>query len=417
MKATTENGRERVGRAEPIGLLHVTTIPMSLTFLRGQVGYMKAQGFRVHAVSSPGADLEAFGRAEDVSVSAVGMPRKVTPFQDLAALIRLVAVLRRVRPTIVHAHTPKGGLLGMLAAAVCRVPVRVYHMRGLPMTSARSWKRRVLWCSEWVSCRLAHDVLCVGRGIREEAVRAGLCAPDRIRVLGSGSGNGVDARERFNSARTRDAGRRASRQDLGIPSDAEVIGFVGRLVRDKGIVELAEAWLELREAHPRSHLLLVGPFEPQDPVPNYIERALRKDPRVHLTGMDWDTPRLYAAMDVVALPTYREGFPNVPLEAAAMELPVVATRIAGCMEAVQEGVTGMLVAPGDSADLADRIAEYLANPELRRAHGRAGRRRVLSDYNPETIWQGVLHTYLRLLERRGTAQSSPTMERIGGSVT
>ncbi|HEX6039714.1 glycosyltransferase, partial [Longimicrobium sp.] len=327
----------------PIRLVHLTTIPMSLTFLRGQPGYLAGRGVEVTAVSSPDPELAEFGAREGVPVHGVRMLRRISPLHDLAALSRIVRVLRRVRPHIVHAHTPKGGLLGMIGAWAARVPVRVYHMRGLPLTTATGGKRRLLRATERVSCRLAHRVLCVSPSLRDVALAEGLCPPEKITVPAGGSGQGVDAAGRFDPARL-PAGTRASvRADFGIPADATVVGFVGRVVRDKGVAELAEAWAALRAEFPGARLLLVGPFEPQDPLPAETEGALRGDPSVVLAGEDWDTPRLYAAMDVVVLPSYREGFPNVPLEAAAMELPVVSTRVPGCVDAVADGETGTLV--------------------------------------------------------------------------
>ena len=384
-------------------LVHITTVPMSLVFLRGQVGFMKRCGIDVHAVSSPGQDLEEFARAEGISVTPVPMARRMTPFQDLVAVSRIWRLLRAKRPTIVHAHTPKGGLLGMIAATLANAPVRIYHIRGLPLLGADGMKRRILWLTEWLACRLAHRVICVSRSVQEVAVADGICAADKMRVLLSGSGNGVDARVRFDPDAAAPQ-RETVRARLGIPMDALVIGFVGRIVRDKGIVELSEAWRTLREAHPRSRLLLVGPVETQDPIPESVMMSLRNDARVHFLGMDWNTAPLYAAMDVVALPTYREGFPNVPLEAAAMRLPVVTTRVPGCIDAVMDRVTGILVPARDAYALQAALAEYMASAELRVQHGRAARARVLADYQPEAIWEAMFLEYWALIQER-TAQT------------
>jgi glycosyltransferase involved in cell wall biosynthesis len=240
----------------------------------------------------------------------------------------------------------------------------------------------------------------VSHSVRREAVEARICPPEKIEVLLGGSGNGVDAAGRFDPDAYDDGVRAETRARFGIPRDAVVIGFVGRIVRDKGVVELTGAWRELRERYPHLHLILVGPFEPQDPVPEETERLLREDPRVRLAGMDWNTPPLYAAMDLVALPTYREGFPNVPLEAAAMRLPVVATRIPGCVDAVADGVTGLLVPPRDPAALRDALSRYLDHPELRLLHGAAGRERVLREYRQEALWEVLYAEYRRLLVAR-----------------
>lgn len=384
------------GGAGGVRVVHVTTVPMSLAFLRGQAAFMRARGVELAAVSSPGPDLEAFGREEGVPVAAVEMPRRITPLADLAAVRALCTIFRRMRPDVVHAHTPKGGLLAMVAARLCRVPVRIYHMRGLAFMGASGARRRLLQRTERLSCRLAHSVICVSESIRRLAVEEGICPPQRIRVLAGGSGQGVDARGRFDPERLPAGVRRDVRTRFGIPEAATVVGFVGRVVGDKGIVELEAAWHRLREAFPEVHLLLVGPFEPQDPVPADVEARLRRDPCVHLAGMDWNTPPFYAAMDVVALPTYREGFPNVPLEAAAMRLPVVATRIPGCVDAVEDGVTGMLVPARDAAALTEALRAYLSDAGLRARHGAAGRARVLRHFSPEVIHEALYAEYVRL---------------------
>nr|MBA2669641.1 glycosyltransferase [Gemmatimonadota bacterium] len=307
--------------------------------------------------------------------------------------------------------TPKGGLLGMMAAAAYRAPVRIYHMRGLPLMGATGMRRLLLRITEWTACRLAHQVFCVSHSVRGEAVAAGICPPGKISVLLGGSGNGVDAAGRFDPDAQESGARMETRERFGIPSDAVVIGFVGRIVRDKGVVELVDAWQGLRGRFPSAHLLVVGPFEEQDRIPTETERLLRNDPRVHLAGMNWETPPLYGAMDLVALPTYREGFPNVPLEAAAMRLPVVATRIPGCVDAVEDGETGTLVPARDAGALSDALARYLENAELRERHGRVGRARVIREFGQEAIWTALHSEYLRLMRERGVAK--PRRERGG----
>lgn len=384
-----------------IKLVHIATVPQSLGFISGQVGYMKARGFEISGISSPGEFLSRFAEREHVCVHAVNMPRRITPLHDVAALARIWIVLRRIRPHIVHAHTPKGGVLGMVSAWLAGVPVRIYHMRGLPFTTASGWRRRLLMWSERISCGLAHRVLCVSSSVRQVAVNSRLCLPEKIAVLARGSGNGVDAAQRFNGANIPPSLREETRRRYNIPPDALVLGFIGRIVRDKGIVELAGAWKELRNEFPDLHLMLVGPHEMQDSIPAEIDRTLHSDSRVHFLGEEWNTPPLYAVMDVLALPTYREGFPNVLLEAAGMKVPVVATQVPGCTDAVQDGVTGMLVPPYDAARLAGAVRTYLHDAELRRRHGAAARDWVLREFRPVAIWQAVYQEYVRCLLENG----------------
>ena len=372
---------------------------MSLVFLRGQVRYMQSRGVEVHAISSPGDELKPFEAAEGATTAAVDMPRTISPLADLRAVWAIRRELRRVRPDLVHAQTPKGGLLGTMAATLAGVPCRIYHIRGLPFMTATGRRRMLLKSTEKIACRLAHRVLCVSPSLREVAIAEGLCPPEKIAVLAGGSGNGVDADGRFNPASLEAGTRESVRQSWGVGPEELVIGFVGRLVRDKGIAELAEAFASLPAELPNVHLVVVGPREARDAVPEHVLRELERGERVHLLGSDWETPRLYAGMDVVALPTYREGFPNVPLEAAAMERPVVATRIPGCVDAVADGETGTLVPAQDAGALADALRTYLVDPELRRRHGLAGRERVLRAFRQEVIWEALHAEYLRLLNQ------------------
>ncbi|MBF5043473.1 glycosyltransferase family 4 protein [Aggregicoccus sp. 17bor-14] len=381
-------------------VLHVTTVPATLLFLRGHLAYQRAQGLWVGAVAAPGKALTDFAAREGVPCFGVPMARAVTPLQDLASLAQLVRLLRRERPQVVHAHTPKGGLLGMLAGRLAGVPVCIYHLHGLPLETARGRKRLLLRCTERLSCSLAHQVLCVSGSLRAVALRERLVPAHKLQVPGHGSVAGVDAAGHFDPSRHLPA-RAATRRRLGIPEDAPVVGFVGRIVRDKGVGELASAWGELRERFPTAHLLVVGAPEPMDPVPAGVLEALRQDPRVHLAGVTLDVPPLYAAMDVVALPSHREGFGMVNAEAAAMGLPVVTAQVTGCVDSVQAGVTGEMVPVGDARALAAALARYLASPSLRRRHGEAGRARMLRDFRPEVLCEATLQVYRALLARRG----------------
>jgi len=390
----------------PIKLLLITTVPETLGFFTGQVGYMKQRGLEIHALSSPGELLAQFAEREQVPVYAVTMPRRITPLGDLIAIFHLWRHIRQIHPHIVHASTPKAGLLGTISAWLAGVPVRIYLNRGLPLMTASGLKRSLLWWSEKVSCLLSHQTYCVSHSIAEVMVAEKICSASKVKVLLGGSSNGVSALGRFNPAHCPKK-REDVRQQYGIPQDALVIGFVGRIIRDKGVGELVSAWKILRDEFPNLHLLVVGPFESQDPIDPEAEACLRSDPRIHLTGRQAEMAPVYTAMDVVTLPTYREGLPNVPLEAAAMQLPVVATKVPGCIEAVQDGVTGTLVPLYDVECLTVALRTYLQNPDLRQQHGQAGRDRVLREFNQEVLWESWYQEYQHLLQAKGLPISEP----------
>ncbi len=324
----------------------------------------------------------------------VPMGRRITPVRDAVAVLRLWRALVRVEADIVDGHTPKAGLLAMVAARAAGVPVRIYHLHGLRYVTTSGILRRFLRLTERIAAAAATRVISVSHSNATVAVDEGLVARAKMRVILGGSINGVDS-ERFRPPASAEA-RGAARAALGIPPDARVVGFVGRLAREKGLAELASAWRELREELPDLRLLLVGPHEPHDPLPPALERELRTDGRVLLTGPADDTPRFYSAMDIVALPTYREGFPVVPLEAAASGIPVVATRVPGCTDAIVDGVTGTLVPRYDARALAQALRTYLLDGELRRRHGAAARDRAVRDFDQRRLWAALRDEYTGL---------------------
>jgi glycosyltransferase involved in cell wall biosynthesis len=386
----------------PCTLVHIVTVPESLkTFLGGQVRYMKSQGLEVHAVSSPGPLLETFGETEGIHCHEVPMPRKISPFRDLLAIASLCATLYRIRPQMVHAHTPKAGLLGMIAAWILRVPIRIYHIHGLPLVTMKGPRRWLLMLSESVASLFATQVLCVSRSVRNVAVQHRLCSRRKLAVLRFGSCNGIDVDRRFNPQTvTAGAGLRV-RDSLGIPHDALTIGFVGRLAHDKGLIELDQAWKKLRDEFPELRLIIVGSRDARDPLHADIEASLREDPRVHIIKETTVIEEFYAAFDICVLPTYREGLPNVLLEAGAMHCATVATRVPGCIDVVRDGKTGLLVPPRDAQALQAAIRQYLVSKELRTAHGKAARLLVKSRFRHQPIWDALYQEYRTLAATHG----------------
>jgi glycosyltransferase involved in cell wall biosynthesis len=361
---------------------------------------MREAGFDVTLVSAPGPELELVASREGVRAVAVSMRREPAPCRDLMALARLTRLIRRIRPEIVHVHTPKAGLLGALAARIAGVPVRLYTLRGLRAEGLTGFGRRMLLAAERLTCRSSHRVICVSESLRQLALKLRLAPAEKLVVLGAGSSNGVDS-GRFSRATEVLAKAGELRARLRIPEGAPVVGFVGRLVRDKGLVELVEAFRSLGGEFPELRLLVVGPFEGYDAVPEATRREMETNPKVVLAGSLDDTAPAYALMDVLALPSYREGFPNTPLEAAAMEIPVVTTNATGCVDSVVDGVTGAVVPVRDSVALWRALAAYLRDGELRLRHGRAGRERVLREFRPEAIWRAMLNEYVALLTAKG----------------
>lgn len=393
-------------------LCYILTHAVSTRFLRGQLAFMRARGYDVTLLVSPGQELSELRTDEGIAIHAIPMERAICPWRDLRSLLRLYLAVRRIRPDIVNAGTPKAGLLGMLAAWAARVPVRIYTLHGLRLETTSGWKRRLLTLTERIASRCATRVICVSGSLRDAYARCRLAPRDKLYVLANGTCNGLDVKAWVcRSEKARRSQRAEVRRRLSIPSDALVVGAVGRLGRDKGIVDVLAAWDMVRQHYPDVHLLLLGDLEATDPLPAPCLRRIADDSRIHWHGFAAEVTPYYDAMDILVHASYREGFPYAPLEAAAAGLPVVGYRVTGVVDAVADGVTGRLVAPHDIPQLGEALRQYAAHGQRRRRHGQAGRARVVRAFSQQTVWTALHGHYTDLLLAAGIP-----VEAVAGQV-
>jgi glycosyltransferase involved in cell wall biosynthesis len=365
--------RKRPVRRPPHILIGITSAQTCLV-LSGRLRALREAGFRVTLVSGPGELLDRTARFQGVEAVSIPMQRAISPFADVVAFARLWRLLRRVRPDVTEFSTPKAGLIGTLAARLAGVPRRVYMLRGLKLETARGFKRVVLLAAERLASTCAHRVLCNSASLRAEALALRLASDAKLHMLGAGSSNGIDI-ERFSP------GRSDVRRRFGVQEDAQVLGFVGRLTRDKGIPELIEAFEIILRARPQTLLLLVGWFDASEDAldPDSRER-IKTHPNIMCTGFVEDAAPYYRAMDILILPTLREGFPNVALEASATGIPVISTLTTGACDAVVSEVTGLLVPPGIPAAICEAALRLLGDPEESRRMGQAARAWVSANF-------------------------------------
>lgn len=382
-------------------LVYVVTHPVTADWLlRGQLGFMRRQGFDVTVIAAPGALLQTVAEREGVDTVAIPMARGSDPHRDVAALARLVRVLRRLKPDIVNAGTTKGGLLGMIAARAAGVPIRIYLLRGLRLETVTGVMRSILGVTERIASACATDVTCVSHSLLRLSVGGGYIPRGKALVVGEGSSNGVDtAHFGWSEALRADGERRMAA--FGIGASDRVIGFVGRLVFDKGVEEVLEAFARVRAEVPEAKLVFLGSDLGDQEIDPDLVRKVRAAPGVVATGHIKDVAPFYARMDVLAFPSYREGFPNTLLEAACAQLPVVAFRSTGVVDAIVEGETGTLVEQGDNTALANGILAYLRSPALASAHGKAGRARAERSFSRRVVWDAWLDHYRDRLAQRG----------------
>lgn len=376
----------------PPTILVGVTHPQTCLVLSARLRALRKSGFRVLLVSSPGELLDRTAEREGVERIAIPMRRGIAPWADLVALLRLWRLIGSRRPDLVEFSTPKAGLLGTIAAKLRGVPRRVYMLRGLKLETTTGLRRRVLLAAERLASACAHVVLCNSESLRAEALALGVAPAGKLRVLGEGSSNGVDI-ERFSP------GPSDVRERLGIPHDAPVVGFVGRLTRDKGLPELVRAFDLILRAEPSSRLLLVGWFDvAEDALDKYLRARIENHPHTHCTGFVSDTAPYYRAMDVMVLPTWREGFPNVVLEAGATGIPVVTTACTGARDAVVPEVTGLLIPPGYPDAICEAVLKLIRDPERRCRMGQAARAWVLEHYLEARVVGLTADYYRSLLE-------------------
>jgi len=403
---TFEGGRPRIVYA-------VTTPRVAWWFLRGQLAYLRESGADVHLVSSPESQLEPTAEREAVTAHAVKMDREIAPLKDLRALVALWRLFRRLRPDIVNASTPKAGLLAGLAAKLSGVRGRVYLLRGLRMETTTGLLRWILWSAERLACASASRVVCVSPSLLERAVELRLVKREKAVVLAGGSSNGVDV-QRFAPSPALLAEAERLRSELDLVRPGPVIGFVGRFTRDKGLVELAEAFARVRGRHPSARLLLVGDFEDGDPVPEGTRSLLEDHRHVIFTGWVHEVAPYFHLCDVVALPTYREGFPNIAVEAASAGKPVITTDATGARDSVVDGETGLIVPTGDAVALAEALDRVLDDPAWARTLGERGRRRAAERFAPELIWRGLFDLYAELYRPVPVGPMAKPAARTGG---
>jgi glycosyltransferase involved in cell wall biosynthesis len=401
MSATKAKDASYVLSCEPRPkALYVTTIDFSLRFLVfGAMKYLQARGFDVLGISAPGnliAEVETAG----VPTFTVPLTRRVTPLRDLQCLIALVRVFRRERPTIVHTHTPKANLLGQLAARIAMVPLRVCSIHGLYFTPrTKLLKRLSFQLIETISTYFADVVFLSNQADVETATSLRICKPEKIRLLPGGTG--VDIAE-FKPERLMPSILAQKRLDLGLPPDAFVIGFVGRLVREKGLLELFEAARQISGELPNLRLLIIGPCDVAKPdsVSEATARTYGIADRCVFTGLRTDLPDLYKLMDVFVLPSHREGMPISTMEAQAMGIPVITTDARGARESIIPGETGLRVPVQDPAALAAAIQLLAADETLRERMGVAGRALAEQRFDQGVMFRSFEREYLRLMRSK-----------------
>ncbi len=372
-------------------LIRVTTVPISLDkLLEGQLKYM-SDSYNVTAISSSENNyLKQIADREGVAFHPIELTRAITPLQDLKSLWEMYHFLKKEKPQIIHSHTPKAGTISMLAAKMAGVPIRLHTVAGLPLMEATGLKRKLLNAVEKITYWAATKVLPNSEGLKEIILKEGFCRENKLEVIGKGSSNGIDT-SYFDPKLYDEDFKNNLRKSLQINANDFVYIFVGRIVKDKGIVELVQAFKNLD--NPKTKLILVGSFEHElDPLPPATIKEIESNPQIIQTGWQKDVRPYLAISDVPTFPSYREGFPNVVMQAGAMGLPAIVSDINGCNEIVENQKNGIIIPVKDTKSLYLAMNKLIDETSYYQQLQQNARQAITQNYERQEIWK-LLHTF------------------------
>ncbi len=379
-------------------IIRVTTVPMSLGgLLKGQLKFM-SQYYTVIGISAQGGDrLDKVAKDEGIEVYPVEMTRKITPIKDLEAVYKLYKIFKKEKPTIVHSHTPKAGTLSMLAAKLAGVPHRLHTIAGLPLLEATGKKRLLLDTVEKLTYKCATMIYPNSMGLKDIIIENKYTIDKKLKVIGKGSSNGINTSV-FDPSLYTEEDNFNLRKELQIDNSDSVIIYVGRLVKDKGINELISAFKKLSKEKSNCKLLLVGTYEKDlDPLLPDTENEINTNPNIVFAGWQIDVRPYFSISDILAFPSYREGFPNVVMQAGAMGLASIVTDINGCNEIVEDQLNGEII-PVKSADsLYQSMKKLVENDNLRNTMASNARESIINRYDNEYVWDELLKEYRSLI--------------------
>lgn len=384
-------------------LIRITTVPLSLkVLLKGQLRFMASNGFDVKGVSSEGKELREVHENEGIAVEAITMSRKITPFQDLKSLWEMWNFLRKEKPQIVHTHTPKAGIIGMLAARLAGVPHRLHTVAGLPLMEATGTKRKILNFVEKLTYSSATRVYPNSKGLYDFILQNNFTQSNKLKIIANGSSNGIDTAF-FSPDQVTEIERVTLREKLNIQPDDFVFVFVGRIVSDKGINELIKAFSELQAAENNEpagiKLLLVGGLENDlDPLNPETLAEINQNKDIISVGFQQDVRSFFAIADALVFPSYREGFPNVVMQAGAMGLPSIVSDINGCNEIIIEGENGLIIPSKNVEKLKEKMLTLAKDKNLYTKLKGNSRRMIENRYEQSVVWNALLEEYEGLLQ-------------------
>ncbi|MCH3883139.1 MULTISPECIES: glycosyltransferase family 4 protein [Tenacibaculum] len=379
-------------------LIRITTVPLSLEkLLENQLKFMK-EYYDITAISAEKERLERFGVDQEVKTYYLELTRQITPLKDFKALYKLYKFLKREKPFIVHTHTPKAGLIGMLASYFAKTPNRLHTIAGLPLLQMSGVKKQIVNLTEKITFGCATKVYPNSFELQKIVNKLKLVNPKKSEVIANGSSNGIDTGY-FNPNNYSEVSKKELKKQLGINENDVVFIFVGRIVGDKGINELVKSFNTLSLEENNIKLLLVGPLETElDPLEEITLHNIKSNKSIISVGYQKDVRPYFSVSNVLAFPSYREGFPNVVLQAGAMKLPSIVSNINGCNEIIVQDVNGLIIPVKNSEALYKAMKQLLLNKDLITNFSKKSRELVKEKYERRVVWEALLKEYRKLEE-------------------
>ena len=373
-------------------ILHVVNIYFVIPyFLGGQFEYFRELGYELDVVCSKSPYLDPYAKQHNFGYREIPILRSINPIQDFKSIRQICHYIKDRQVGIVVGHTPKGGLLSMVAAWLMRVPKRVYFRHGLVYQTSSGLKRFILMSVDRIASLLATKIVCVSPSVLEQSIKDKLSPAHKQIVLGKGTCSGVDTQGKFNPQNINSEKMSLLKQKWGIDDSDWIVGYTGRLVRDKGIMELVDAFDLVKANNPRLKLLLVGMFEERDALPQEVQNRIKNDPQIVWTDFqNEDMEYFYAMMNVYVLMSYREGFPTGTLEAQSMGVPVITTRVTGCCDSIVEGEPGVFVSR--EPEELGKVIKAMSEGEITFSTERT-RSWVMDNFDNLRVWEEIKKLY------------------------
>jgi len=381
-------------------LIRITTVPMSFKYLlKGQMNFMSKNGFNVTMISSDGQELNDVIENEKCGHIIISLTRKITILKDLKATYNLHKLIRKEKPDIVHTHTPKAGIIGMLASYFARVPIRLHTVAGLPLMEATGFKRIILNFVEKVTYKCSTKVYPNSYGLKKIILKHRFTSENKLKVIGNGSSNGIDT-SYFDPELFSIEENAVLKTNLGIKKTDFVFIFVGRIVSDKGINELVEAFDKISLVEENIKLLLVGPFEDElDPLQKKAKLLINNNDKIILVGYQNDVRPYFSISNCLVFPSYREGFPNVVMQAGAMKLPSIVSDINGCNEIIENNINGLVIKLKCVDAIYDAMIKITSDKSLFNKLRLNSRDSIKMKYEREVYWSLLLKEYKSLINK------------------